>query len=448
MWRSSGGFEEDDAMRLDSVLELKSSLAVSILAPLNEAVAARAAGRLPDRSRDASGGAQPTIALGIVRKSEQDYALAVRIQRRDLENSRELEAIKKAARQEVDIRYIGPVVACSTPWQKKRTRPLKMGVSIGHDKVSAGTLGCFVRGLNPADKQAVMILSNNHVLANENRAKIGDPILQFAPEDGGQDPDDRVAQLTRMVKLKKIGANLIDAAVATLVPGIEHNPRTLTGLGGSLAGVADPFPEQGTPVGKVGRTTGTTRGRVVAFGLDNLFVGYTTGVLEFAGQTEFESDGEEPFAMRGDSGSLIVDADRRAIGLLFAVSDAGIASREIRVYANPLDVILRELKVELLTRSHTDDAQAGRTASTKGPYGVETLPRDDVTLDEAQAAKLKALTAVGRVAAVVGVGITRIGESYALKVNLAKPPHPNARLPESIDGVPIKVEVVGTIRKA
>ena len=50
------------------------------------------------------------------------------------------------------------------------------------------------------------------------------------------------------------------------------------------------------------------------------------GVGRVDGQAEFESEGAEPFGLRGDSGSLIVDADRRAIGLLFAVSDAGITS--------------------------------------------------------------------------------------------------------------------------
>ena len=435
-------------MRLDSVLELRSSLIATIIEPLTAAIATRATGRLSDRPRDVSGAVQPTMALGIVRKSDRDYALAVRIQRRDLENSRELDAIKRAAKGEVDVRYIGRVVKCSTPWQRKRTRPLKMGVSVGHHKISAGTLGCFVRGLSPKDEQAVMILSNNHVLANENRARLGDPILQFAPDDGGIDPDDRVAQLTRMVKLKRIGANLIDAAVATLVPGIEHNPRTLTGLEGSLAGVGEPFLKEGTPVGKVGRTTGTTRGRVVLSDLDNLVVEYNAGLLRFDGQTEFASNDDSPFALRGDSGSLIVDADRRAVGLLFAVNDVGVTGREVRVYANPIDAVLRELKVELLTRLPEGETLARRTPTTRNSADAAPPPRGEITLDQAQAVKPKALALVGRVAAVVGVGIIWNDQGYGIKVNLAKPPHPNVRLPEVIDGVPIKVDVVGVIRKA
>ncbi len=52
-----------------------------------------------------------------------------------------------------------------------------------------------------------------------------------------------------------------------------------------------------------------------------------------------------------------------------------------------------------------------------------------------------------RLAKVVGVGITQIDGGYGIKVNLGQPPPPGVRLPEAVDGVPVHVEVVGTIRK-
>jgi hypothetical protein len=73
---------------------------------------------------------------------------------------------------------------------------------------------------------------------------------------------------------------------------------------------------------------------------------------------------------------------------------------------------------------------------------------NEKTLDEARTAKAKALAALSQNRSVVGIGITRIGDGYGVKVNLAEPPAPDANLPETIDGVPIKVEIVGTIRKA
>jgi hypothetical protein len=70
------------------------------------------------------------------------------------------------------------------------------------------------------------------------------------------------------------------------------------------------------------------------------------------------------------------------------------------------------------------------------------------TLDQARAAKARALEVFGRLAAVVGVGITSIDGGYGVRINLREPPAPGVRLPETIDDVPVEVKVVGPIRKA
>ena len=67
------------------------------------------------------------------------------------------------------------------------------------------------------------------------------------------------------------------------------------------------------------------------------------------------------------------------------------------------------------------------------------------TLAEARAAKLKAAVILAQLP-LVGVGITRIGEGYGLKVNLSKSVA-GAKVPAHMDGVPIKTEVVGELRK-
>jgi hypothetical protein len=51
------------------------------------------------------------------------------------------------------------------------------------------------------------------------------------------------------------------------------------------------------------------------------------------------------------------------------------------------------------------------------------------------------------VATVTGVGITRVGEGYGVKVNLGAAPEEGTELPEAVDGVPVRVEVVGEVRK-
>jgi hypothetical protein len=136
--------------------------------------------------------------------------------------------------------------------------------------------------------------------------------------------------------------------VAALDAGIKFNARSLAGLGGSLAGVGEPFLDDGTPVAKVGRTTATTRGKVTAFELDNVYVNYDIGNLRFDNQIEIEGDGNDPFSQGGDSGSLIVDADRKAVALLFAGGDVGGSNGKGLTYANPIDAILKALKIELL----------------------------------------------------------------------------------------------------
>jgi hypothetical protein len=69
------------------------------------------------------------------------------------------------------------------------------------------------------------------------------------------------------------------------------------------------------------------------------------------------------------------------------------------------------------------------------------------TLDEARAAKPLAAATFSQLADVRGVGITRVGDGYGLKVNLARTPDRDTDLPESIAGVPVRIEIVGDIQR-
>jgi S1-C subfamily serine protease len=129
---------------------------------------------------------QPDNALGVASGgSDGDYRLAVRVQGRALLSSARLQAFVEAASGEAEVRYVGGVEKLDG--RTRSHRPLVCGVSVGHRDITAGTLGCFVT----IDAGAA-ILSNNHVLADENRAKIGDPIIQPAQYDDGGAPDDVV----------------------------------------------------------------------------------------------------------------------------------------------------------------------------------------------------------------------------------------------------------------
>jgi hypothetical protein len=70
-----------------------------------------------------------------------------------------------------------------------------------------------------------------------------------------------------------------------------------------------------------------------------------------------------------------------------------------------------------------------------------------ISLEQARAAKDSAKALLAALPGVVGVGITRVGEDYALKVNLREPLPAGVSVPKRIGDVPVRVEVVGRITK-
>lgn len=67
------------------------------------------------------------------------------------------------------------------------------------------------------------------------------------------------------------------------------------------------------------------------------------------------------------------------------------------------------------------------------------------SLAEARAAKVKVGELLGDHPDVQGVGIARANGSFGLKVNLSSPRHIRL-VPDHVDGVPVRVEVVGNVR--
>jgi hypothetical protein len=313
-----GGLSERKCIvNLADAPALKQSLLQTVVLPAAEAM--RSSSSMPTRSIGLARGIQPTLALGVAPGTGPgDYQVALRIQDRLLEHSRTVELIRQQAGGEVDERFVGtiqalaPTASSDRPWYQRRQRPLRIGASIGHVAVTAGTLGGFVRRRQDG---SICLLSNNHVLADENQARVGEAILQPGAHDEGEQPDDIVAELADFVELKHQRANAVDAAAARLLERIEHDPRSLGDLG-KLSGIGMADFEQG--VAKIGRTTGLTRGQVTAIELEGVAVGFgQLGVVRFDGQIEIQGN-EGPFSSGGDSGSLIVDASCRAVALLFA----------------------------------------------------------------------------------------------------------------------------------
>ena len=231
-----------------------------------------------------------------------------------------------------DVQETGIIDALSFT---SRIRPAKPGYSLGHYQITAGTFGCLVRdACNPC---GIHILSNNHVLANSNLAKIGDPILQPGRYDNGKYPADMIARLSKFVPIRFNNPdryNLVDAALAR--PTDQRNViASVVGLGIPKGTVEATL---GMNVIKSGRTTQTTAGKVT--GIDvTVAVGYGGGkVAYFRNQilTTAMSQG-------GDSGSLLMSrSDSKATGLLFA------GSSQVTIHNNIANVLMA-LGVEIVT---------------------------------------------------------------------------------------------------
>jgi hypothetical protein len=243
-----------------------------------------------------------------------------------------------------------------------RMRPAPGGISIGHRDITAGTLGCLVR-----QNGQLMILSNNHVLANSNAASPGDPILQPGPYDGGKLPGDLIAELRQFVPIsfgdspsdcgfaravtallnagcRVIGSgtryriyrvqaadNLVDAAIARpLNDGDVSDDILDIGKIQSLA-----HGQLGMRLQKSGRTTSLTRGEIIQ-------VDVTANVQYGAGQIARFTDQlmAGPMSQGGDSGSAVLSDGKELVGLLFAGSDNSTIINRIEHVFSALNLTL------------------------------------------------------------------------------------------------------------
>ena len=332
-------------MKLDSVRDLKTTLKHKVYREISlstqEADAlGLPAGRIADYRKPI-----PLLSLGVTPSGAGDFKVAVRIQHRRLERGPHVQHIDRESRGEMDVRYVGRVVK-QTLWHQTKQRPLLIGASAGHFDTLGGTLGCFVTMMNGGD-DSPRILSNNHILANENRGKSGDAIVQPNKFDHGAKGSDTIGNLDVFTPLLTTGANRVDCALATVIPAMGFDPTTLTGVG-ALAGLKSDFAGV-TLVQKLGRTTGLTEGRVTAFELDNVVFEYDIGNIRFDDQMEIEGTGAGPFSMPGDSGSLVFTSGTLlAFGLLVAGSQTGGSNGEGVSYASLMANVLNDLNAQLL----------------------------------------------------------------------------------------------------
>ena len=227
---------------------------------------------------------------------------------------------------------------------RMRARPAPGGISVGHRNITAGTLGCLVRGRSAPRNARLMVLSNNHVLANTNAGPINVSILQPGPADGGTHPAHQIAVLERFTPISfAAGAsNTVDCATGWAWP--DRVRRELMYMSGSAmqlftVGTVPVAPVLGMQVGKTGRTTQLTRGSITAVGV-TVNVNYGGGrVARFVDQFSVRAPSGN-FSDGGDSGSLVWTWDNRRapVGLLFAGGGGTTFCNRITRVLTALDV--------------------------------------------------------------------------------------------------------------
>ena len=309
------------------------------------------------------------VGVGYQEKSGQqtgEYALVVMVSQKLPLAALAPHAVlpKNVSGVNIDVVEVGELRALQS--RTSRWRPAPGGVSIGHYKITAGTLGAVVRDRSSGER---LILSNNHVIANSNDADPGDLILQPGPIDGGSSADDTIATLERFcpidfgtepgscdiadtyarfgnifagwlgskhrlntLKSDPLAVNLVDAAVAKPNDDSELLEEILDI--GNIEGTTSAF--LGLSVRKSGRTTRFTTGQV------NLI--NATVEINYGGDRKARFENQlvtGPMSQGGDSGSLVVAGDSlQVVGLLFA------GSAQSTIF-NPIQAVMDCLEIEI-----------------------------------------------------------------------------------------------------
>jgi hypothetical protein len=300
------------------------------------------------------------IAVGILRKrtdheGASDLKVGLFIQHQRLQHHPVVETARRIARDEVKVIVTGRVRRQARA-AVRTCRPLLMGESIGHVRVTAGTIGCFA-----VDQDGTIgILSNNHVLAATNAGRLNDIILQPGRLDGGRADNTahQVAKLKSFVPIDfdPVSSNLVDCAFAHLDPGQTCDPLRVghiipNGTPWELCEIEDLVLNR-MAVRKVGRTTRDRNGVVEAIAVDNVRVQMVSGprpkFAMFNKQIAI-SGTEGAFSRGGDSGALICTPEGRPVALLFAGTDTGGRRGNGITYGNPIRTVLDALDLKIYT---------------------------------------------------------------------------------------------------
>jgi endonuclease G len=204
--------------------------------------------------------------------------------------------------------------------RKTRIDPIKPGVSVANEHVSAGTIGCIVYDRKNATRY---VLSNWHVLHGP-RGTIGDNIVQPGLADDNRTSRNRLGKLIR---------SYLGIAGDCAIASIENRAfdQNIFDLGVSPKEIGEP--DLGDKVIKSGRTTGVTHGvvnrihTIVKIDYDGNVGEKSIGCFEIGPDPKHKPANGE-ISSGGDSGStwMFKDDRDRVSNILAGLHFAGEAS--------------------------------------------------------------------------------------------------------------------------
>ncbi|KEI05440.1 hypothetical protein [Clostridium botulinum] len=215
----------------------------------------------------------------------------------------------------------------------QRIRPVLCGYNISPvSKEFGGTMGCVV-----TDGKFYYILSNNHVIALNGKYPIETPIIQPSGKFHGKAPEDTIAELSKYIPMKpskrsEIFENFVDCAIGKVTRRSQIS--TKLAFVGRIKGVV--FPKIGKKVQIVGAFSERRYGQINALGVS----------------TNIQFDGKKylfknqifttKMAQPGDSGSILLDDNINAVGMLMS------GSKSLDVF-NSITTVLSSLNVRIVT---------------------------------------------------------------------------------------------------
>jgi hypothetical protein len=352
----------------------------------------------------------------------------------------------------------------ATSNQSKQSTPVKLGTSGGNisdhngNSCCGGTLGSLL-----TRNGVQYILSNNHVLAKSDFAKIGDVISQPGiidvpvPNTCTPTGTSTVANLSEFFNLQGAQTPKVDAAIAAVVSGQVDPAGNILLLGatqtGGLPDPGQPVAGTGLPatvamnVAKSGRTTALTCSSVIGINVianvdyfkncgDTVktFTAMYSDLVQVQGGT---------FSASGDSGSLIVQMETaKPVALLFAGSDTDTIGNAI---ADVLNAFPGAGNVTpTFVGTNTPHQVIGCTLPNKPASAVQTL----AAVAMQGSALQRALVARDRHAPellghpevqAVGVGASYDNPAQAAILLFVTKGQPRTELPLQLDGVRTRI---------